>query len=202
MYMLTVGLPDDVARLICMEKDAVVADMVANALRKCYSRKYGRVGSAVREAREYLLDMLKKGPMERAKIIDIAELTGLNYNLLCKAKQTLKISSVKIDGAWHWELDNSSIAVLQNRLIAENDMRVAMPVGKKRYGMSQGQHDEWSAVSYLEKVLREGPLPSVDVIEGAKSLGISGTMIKRAKKSLNIISVKRGFSAGWDWKLP
>ncbi len=54
-----------------------------------------------------------------------------------------------------------------------------------------------TAKTYLDLVLRSGPAPALEVIAGAKQLGISERTLKRAKSELEVQSVKQGHN--WMW---
>jgi AAA domain len=64
--------------------------------------------TAKREAREFLLDRLKAGPVKADDIIDEAKQEGIAKRTLDRAKKELSIKSrktpSKFDGAWFWEL--------------------------------------------------------------------------------------------------
>jgi len=63
------------------------------------------------------------------------------------------------------------------------------------------------AAEFLSDVLANGPVPSTDVIEGAKDAGISEKTLRRAKETMGVVSYREGGvgrrGAGrWVWKLP
>ena len=65
--------------------------------------------------------------------------------------------------------------------------------------------DERSAKKDAETFLREylagGPVAAADVIEAAKSQGVSVKTLRRAKKDVDVISTKSGMSGCWVWAL-
>jgi hypothetical protein len=57
-----------------------------------------------------------------------------------------------------------------------------------------------AAMSFLREELKNGALPSTQVIRDANAAGISERTLKRAKQSLGVRSVK--ISGGWLWSIP
>jgi len=68
----------------------------------------GRSASANREAREFLLERLKHGPVKADDLIEEAEQNGIAERTLKRAKRDLDVISKKergkTDGGWTWEL--------------------------------------------------------------------------------------------------
>jgi hypothetical protein len=64
--------------------------------------------TAKREAKEFLLERLRAGPVKADDIIDEAKQEGIAKRTLDRAKKELSIKSrktpSKFDGAWFWEL--------------------------------------------------------------------------------------------------
>lgn len=63
---------------------------------------------------------------------------------------------------------------------------------------------EAEAAEFLRGELAEGPKPTSDLLPRAVSLGISKGSLRRAKKSLGVLSRRVGFGAegSWEWVLP
>ena len=57
------------------------------------------------------------------------------------------------------------------------------------------------ACQFLESVLADGDLPEWEVMDRAKAKGIAERTLKRAKRELQIESVKSKFDGGWIWGL-
>jgi putative DNA primase/helicase len=68
----------------------------------------GRSGSALREARDFLLEHLEAGPAKADEIFEEAKQNGINQKTLKRAKKDLGVRSRKeqgkIGGQWLWEL--------------------------------------------------------------------------------------------------
>ncbi len=61
-------------------------------------------GQKVREAKEFLKEILKSGSMTQKKISEEAENHGIKNKTLWNAKSDLKVESVKIGNQWFWML--------------------------------------------------------------------------------------------------
>lgn len=57
------------------------------------------------------------------------------------------------------------------------------------------------AVDLLQALLRDGPLPSVELHEEADGAGISWDMMRRAKTALGIVARRNGREKRWYWAL-
>lgn len=60
------------------------------------------------------------------------------------------------------------------------------------------------AVDILRHILEGGPMAANDVKRQAKAAGVAERTLERAKKSLNVVSDRKGFGADgvWTWRLP
>jgi hypothetical protein len=58
------------------------------------------------------------------------------------------------------------------------------------------------AKKFLQEKLANGPVPTADVEDEAKALGISVRTLNRARSELGVKAVKHGFEGGWHLKLP
>jgi hypothetical protein len=60
------------------------------------------------------------------------------------------------------------------------------------------------AIAFLHDILSEGPIEATEVFEHAKSLGISKSTLRRAKKGMGITSSRKGFGEDgkYRWALP
>jgi putative DNA primase/helicase len=58
------------------------------------------------------------------------------------------------------------------------------------------------AKEFLQQRLADGPVPSTDLFEAAKRLGIGKETLKTAKEKLGVTANKIGFTGGWEWRLP
>lgn len=56
------------------------------------------------------------------------------------------------------------------------------------------------AVTYLQTVLADGPVPAVTIMSEARKVGFSEITIRRAKKDLRIRSYR--VASAWSWSLP
>jgi putative DNA primase/helicase len=78
--------------------------------------------------------------------------------------------------------------------------------GSARELMAVEQPDDSGAVenaaSFLQDILREGPISTKDIAEAAKAHGHAWRTVKRAKDSLGIKATKAGFKSGWAWQMP
>lgn len=55
------------------------------------------------------------------------------------------------------------------------------------------------AVEFLRSLLADGPAPATEVQRRARQAGISVTTLQRAKRRLEVTSVKVGLAGGWVW---
>lgn len=78
--------------------------------------------------------------------------------------------------------------------------------GSARELMAVEQPDDSGAVenasSFLQDILREGPISTKDISEAAKAHGHAWSTVKRAKDALGIKATKAGFKSGWAWQMP
>ena len=58
------------------------------------------------------------------------------------------------------------------------------------------------AKEFLKDILSNGPVKASDVFKQGREIGLSEKTIKRAKKMLEITSLKLDFSSGWVWQFP
>ena len=58
----------------------------------------------MREAKEFLKEILKSGSMTQKEISEEAENHGIKNKTLWNAKSDLKVESVKIGNQWFWML--------------------------------------------------------------------------------------------------
>jgi AAA domain len=66
-------------------------------------------------------------------------------------------------------------------------------------GRDKGTSKLAQAVSFLETILINGPVPVTEVWEAAVEDGISEKTLKRAKQRLSVVSRKADWHEGWDW---
>ena len=59
-----------------------------------------------------------------------------------------------------------------------------------------------SAQEFLIEMLKRGEVRANDVLDLANLTGISQASLKRAKSTLGVRSVKKGFNGVWEWTLP
>jgi putative DNA primase/helicase len=59
-----------------------------------------------------------------------------------------------------------------------------------------------AASEWLADLLKDGPMPVVDIREQAKAADLSWRTIRRAQESLGIVPRKKAFGGGWEWGLP
>ena len=67
----------------------------------------GHSSSAKREAREFLQEALREGPVLQQEVIADAKANGISQRTLRRAKDDLKVQSYKartVNGGWMWEL--------------------------------------------------------------------------------------------------
>jgi putative DNA primase/helicase len=78
--------------------------------------------------------------------------------------------------------------------------------GSARELMAVEQPDDSGAVenasSFLQDILRDGPISTKDISEAAKAHGHAWSTVKRAKDALGIKATKAGFKSGWAWQMP
>ncbi len=58
------------------------------------------------------------------------------------------------------------------------------------------------AKDWLQDALVNGPRPVKEILVQTRHDGISKRTLDRAKKTLNVAVSKKGFNAGWTWRLP
>lgn len=58
------------------------------------------------------------------------------------------------------------------------------------------------AVQFLRETLKDGPVPTADLAEQAKTAGLSWATIRRAADRLGVTTEKAGFQGPWAWRLP
>lgn len=61
-------------------------------------------GQKIKEAKEFLLEILAEGAVEQNTVVQEAEKRGIKGKTLWNAKKTLGVQSIKIGGHWSWEL--------------------------------------------------------------------------------------------------
>jgi hypothetical protein len=59
-----------------------------------------------------------------------------------------------------------------------------------------------AAAEWLAELLKDGPMPVVEIREQAKAADLSWGTIRRAQHSLGIVPRKMAFGSGWVWGLP
>jgi hypothetical protein len=59
-----------------------------------------------------------------------------------------------------------------------------------------------AASEWLADLLKDGPMPVVDIREQAKAADLRWRTIRRAQESLGIVPRKKAFGGGWEWGLP
>ncbi len=60
---------------------------------------------------------------------------------------------------------------------------------------------DW-AVTVLEEMLSNAPLPALEIKKQARSAGIGDKALRRAREKLGVITRKSDFKGGWEWTLP
>ena len=68
----------------------------------------------------------------------------------------------------------------------------------------QGDTEKSAAIDFLRQHLADGPMPSKDIEQAAKDVGVRWRTLQRAKKTLGVQSYREGFGQGavWKWMLP
>ena len=64
----------------------------------------GSRGQKIKEAKEFLLEILAEGAVEQNVVIQEAEKRGIKGKTLWNAKKALEVRSIKPGGHWSWEL--------------------------------------------------------------------------------------------------
>jgi hypothetical protein len=59
-----------------------------------------------------------------------------------------------------------------------------------------------AASEWLADLLKDGPMPVVQIRQQAKAADLSWRTIRRAQESLGIVPRKKAFGGGWEWGLP
>jgi putative DNA primase/helicase len=67
---------------------------------------------------------------------------------------------------------------------------------------ARGSGQKREAEEFLEAYLEAGPMPADKVTAAAEANGISERTLRRAKKSLRVVTGKAEFQGGWTWRLP
>jgi putative DNA primase/helicase len=67
---------------------------------------------------------------------------------------------------------------------------------------AKGSGHKREAEEFLQAYLEAGPMPADKVTAAAEANGISDRTLKRAKKTLRVVSEKDEFRGGWTWRLP
>jgi len=67
---------------------------------------------------------------------------------------------------------------------------------------TEERSERMEAMEWLKEQLAAGPVPAKQVQADAKDAGHFPSTLKRAKKSLGVISEKGAFHQGWSWRLP
>jgi len=80
----------------------------------------------------------------------------------------------------------------------EHDASIDEVMSGKKQAKPENQFAR--ARMFVENTLRNGSVPSADILERAEDQGISEKTLYRAKSELGVISVKRG--GAWHWELP
>ena len=92
--------------------------------------------------------------------------------------------------------DNGEIKTSHIKWLGETDRRADEIFGKKR-------KDQTTVIEHAREFIHEelfkGPKDANEIFEKAKNVGFSASTINRAKKSLNIESIKEG--KNWKWML-
>jgi len=66
----------------------------------------------------------------------------------------------------------------------------------------QAKRPRDEAKEFLRELLADGPMPKRDVDTQARRGDFSERTIRRAADDLGVIAEKRGYNAGWHWRLP
>ena len=61
-------------------------------------------GQKIKEAKEFLLEILAEGAVEQNMVIQEAEKRGIKGKTLWNAKKALGVQSIKPGGHWSWKL--------------------------------------------------------------------------------------------------
>lgn len=64
----------------------------------------GSRGQKIKEAKEFLVEVLAEGAVEQNMVVQEAEKRGIKGKTLWNAKKTLGVQSIKMGGRWSWEL--------------------------------------------------------------------------------------------------
>jgi len=104
----------------------------------------------------------------------------------------------------HYQPEDKRLSVIKNNLA-----RFPEPIGMRindrgvHFGDAPEPPQTYSeldrAVDFLKEILASEPVPAKDIYDEADNLGLSKMTVQRAKKSLSVISLKKG---KWVWTLP
>src|SRR5262245_3489912 len=61
--------------------------------------------SALKEAKDFLHEVLKKGPVLHQEVLRQAKEQGIAERTLMRAKRSLQVRSKKSEKSWHWQID-------------------------------------------------------------------------------------------------